>query len=418
MTALNSPIKIQYKPLPKQSLAHKSTKERVAYIGGYGAGKTYWLIHHLFKIMNLNKGVPGGLLCPSLKMAKRDVIPTLREVCAKNRIIFDYNKSDFALYFPQTKSQIWIFHGEDDGESIRGPNLGFMGINEFTLISENTYLAAMARVRHPNARRLQTFMSGTFEEYGGVYDVVTNDEDCEVIYGSSRENTYLPTSYIRSLEKSFDEEMQKQYIDGLPVRRLGKAAVRRFRRDLHLNPNANRIPDLPVWVSLDFNVDPLGAVLWNRMPLDSKVKLRAFGEIKLSPGDTPMVAKQLKEMFGNDITIFPDPAGNSRSTKGLDKSDIQILKDFGFQNIRFKRSIRSVKDCLNAVEAMFDNNEIEIHPNCKEFIKDLEQCKFKDNDFQIDKKDSKRSHWLDGFKDMVDLEFPVSKPVLSTQRQW
>lgn len=369
---------------------------------------------HLFKLANINKGTPIGLLCPTIKMAKRDVIPTLRQICLDNQIKAKINKSDSSIYLPQTDTQVWIFHGEDEGQSIRGPNLSCMLINEFTLITEATYLAAIARVRHPKAVRRQIAMSGTFEEFGGIYDLITSDKDYEIFYGSTRENKYLPDSYVKLLEATYDEEMRKQYIDGLPVRRLGKIAAKSFRRDVHIKEFERDVDD-SLWISIDFNVEPMSAVLWWASK-HKQVKLRAFDEVCLMGSDTPELAKVLNDKLRalglqqHQVTLYPDPAGNARSTKGLNRSDIEILREAGFRNINFKRRIVSVKDCMNAVNALFDLGEIEVHPKCKELIKDLEQIKWRDSGFEFDKSDSKRSHWLDGMKDMIDYEFPSIKP--------
>jgi hypothetical protein len=43
-------------------------------------------------------------------------------------------------------------------------------------------------------------------------------------------------------------------------------------------------------------------------------------------------------------------------------------------------------------------------------IADLEQIKWKDAGFEFDKSNTKRSHWLDGMKDMIDYEYPAIKP--------
>lgn len=408
-------LRIKYNPLPAQSRFHQSKADKVAFIGGYGSGKSYSLIMHMLKLANLNKGVPGGLLCPTLKMAKRDVIPTFREIARDNRIHHHYNKSESTIYLPQTKTNIWIFHGEDDGQSIKGPNLGFMLINEFTLISENTYLAALARVRHPKALHPQVAMSGTFEEFGGVYDLVTEDKTVEIINGSTRENTFLPTTYVKMLENSYDADLQKQYIDGIAVRRLGKVAAKSFRRDEHVHESAQYNPGKDLWISIDFNVEPMSAVLWSHSASD-KPKLIAFDEIGLFGSDTPELAKTIRNKLHElgrpmtSVVLFPDPAGNARSTKGLNRSDIEILREHGFQDIRYKRRIVSVKDCMNAVNNMFESSEIIINPKCRNLIADLEQIKWRDSGFEFDKSNSKRSHWLDGMKDMIDYSYATIKP--------
>lgn len=418
MTALSSPIKIKYSPLPTQTKFHQSKKSKVALIAGYGFGKTHSLVMHHFKLATMNRGCQLGLLCPTLKMAKRDVMSTFQEICRQNKIIHDYNKSDFSIYLPQTKTKTWILHGEDDGQSIRGPNLAAVLVNEFTLINEPTYLAAIARIRDPKAKFRQLAMSGTFEEFGGVYDLITNDNEFDIFYGSTRENTHLPDSYVKMLESTYDSDMQKQYIEGLPVRRLGKAVVKKFNRSKQVTDSLyfDRTKD-QLWISVDFNVTPMSAVIWGHNQNET-VKLKALESICLKDSDTPDLARLLQHKvheYGlepKDVSLFPDPAGAARKTVNASKTDMHILRDHGFTDLRYTKSIRSVKDCVNSLEAMLDRGEILIHSKCKDLIDDLEQVKWKDNGFEFDKTNSMRTHWLDGLKNMVHLQYPALKPVV------
>ena len=83
---------IEYTPLGYQKQFHDSMSPKVYLSAGFGAGKTYALVMKLFQLMNLNRGLPGGLLCPDLKMYKRDVLPTIRDISSASGIKYKYNK--------------------------------------------------------------------------------------------------------------------------------------------------------------------------------------------------------------------------------------------------------------------------------------------------------------------------------------
>lgn len=375
----------------------------------HNSGKTHSLIMEMFRTMNENPGVSGAILCPTLKMAKRDVIPTFYDIARENHIRHNYNKSSHEFYFPQTNSKVYILHGEDEGRSIRGPNLGWMLINEFTLISKETYLAALSRVRDKRAKRPVIKMSGSPEAFNWVYEefIEISPPDTTVINASSRENPYLSDGYIKMLEESYDEETRKQFIDGLFVNRNGKAALHKFDRRKHVEA-LEFDPSNEIWISMDFNIQPMAANLWYRLPdIEGELKLYCFDEINLTGrSDTDQMCQAIYTLLGHkNVVIFPDPAGDAGSTKSRGRSDIDVLKEFGFKDIRYHRSIKSVMDCLNATNRMLERGSIKIHPKCKQLISDAEQCMIKGN--SIDKKNQARTHWLDGFKDMVDYEFPV-----------
>lgn len=368
----------------------------------------------MFWLMQMNKGMPGGLVCPTIKMYKRDVLPTIREICDANGIKHSYNASDFEFHFPTTGSTIYVFHGQDHGASIRGPNLAFMLINEVTLISELTFKAAIARARLKKAKINQVAMSGTPEEFNWAYEYFMEDprEDTDLIFGDSRENSHVNESYIQMLLDSYDEQMIQQYVEGKPVNLTGKAALYKFSRRLHV-AETKKIEGAPVWVSVDFNVSPMAATLWNKVNNTGRQRgpvLRGFDEVNMKTADTYELCKAIREKTNpyDDIVVYPDPAGGGRHTSSKNlKTDIAIMKDeFGSENVKYKSQVR-VRACLNASNAFIQKGNMVVDPRCKQFIVDAEQCKMKDDVFEIDKKNPKRSHWLDGFKNMIDYEFPI-----------
>lgn len=408
---------IHYSPLPYQELFHSSDKFFDYLSAGYGAGKTYSLCMHAFKLMSDNPGLAGGLLAPTLKMFKRDVLPTFISICLENDIDYQYHKTDHYFTFPHTGTTLYVFHAEDDGQSIKGPNLAFMLINEVTLISKAAFDVALSRVRLKKAGRLQVAMSGTPEGFGWTYEYFIENPraDADVVFGDMRLNTHIAETYVKTLTETYDKNLVAQYVEGKFVNLVGNRAVYAFdRKNGILDPAVEKLPDHTIWVSMDFNVDPMSAVLWNRLGPNHKELLTAFDEIHLPNSNTPQFVKVLKEKVNpleHDVVIFPDPAGNHRDTRGV-LSDIDILRQAGFKDIRFKSRIASIRDCLNASNKLIEDKKIRINPKCKNFIADLEQCTMKPSTNEIDKSNSKRSHWLDGFKDMIDYEFPVRKPVL------
>jgi len=377
----------------------------------------------LLKLCSLNPGLPGGLLAPDLKMFKRDVLPTLREICDANNIPMRFHGTEYELHFPTTDSRIYVFHGEDKGQSIRGPNLAFGLINEVTLIDYESFTAFVGRIRLKKANLRQLAMSGTPEGFTWHYEYFIENprEDTDLIFGNTKDNIYVSDDYVKMLYDSYDGLMAQQFVEGAYINLTGRRACYAFSRQKHVNPEIVYNPDLPVWVSLDFNLYPMAATLWHRVPnlqthmrgSASPIWLRAFDEIALNSSDTDEMAQAIKDKLGEawrQCAIFPDPAGDAGSTKSKGKSDIDILKQHGFTDIRYKRSITSVRDCLNAANNLFEKGRIEVSPKCKNFIADLEQCILKQGTSLIDKSDPKRSHWLDGFKDMVDYEFPIRRP--------
>jgi len=404
---------IKYKPLSFQRRFRDSIKPKVFLSAGYGAGKTYSLCMKMIDLMYMNRPHPGGVLCPTLKMFKRDVLPTFKEILLENDIPYTYHKTDYYFYFPTFGSQIYVFHGEDHGASIRGPNLAWMAINEVTIISKDTFNAAIARVRIKEAKQRQIVMSGTPEGFNWSYEYfVENDrKDTDLIYGDVRLNTHIADDYVEMLESSYDKQLIEQYVEGKFVNFSGNQAVYAFDRKKHTG-EVKREPWCTTWVSMDFNVNPMSGVLWQYIPSKPKHRLQAFDEIKLNGSNTYEFCEILKKKIGgitDGITIYPDPAGRALTTKTRGTNDFDILKQYGFNDIKFKVKFL-VRNQLNALNNMFDKDMIFISKTCKNLIADLEQCIIKQGTTEIDKSDPKRTHWLDGLKNMVDYEFPLRRP--------
>lgn len=378
--------------------------------GGYGSGKTYTLVMKAFQLMDLNPSVPGALLAPTTKMFRRDVLPTFRQIAGENDISFRFNARDMELYFPDTDSTVYIYHAEDDGDSIAGANVGWALANEASLCSFMAIKALFARVRLKRAPFSQIFMSGTPAEFNWVYQFFIEElkKDRRIIYASSRANKHTASWYVDMLEGSYDEIARQQFVEGLFIPRTGNRFLHRFNRHKHTTDFATRVLGAPVWVNVDFNVNPMVATLMSYVP-HSKVPLRMFDEVSLAGADTYELGNVLEERIGQgwkNAVIFPDPAGAARKTSAKDLiTDIKILEDKGFRDIRYKNRL-SVKDCYFAANNIVDKNMVAVHPKCREFIADAEQVKVKDGAFEMEKKDPKRTHALDGFKNMADYMFP------------
>lgn len=409
--------RIRYRRLEHQKKFHDSRKFFDILSCGYGGGKTYSLAMKGFQLMQENFGLPGGILVPNTKMFFRDVYPTIDDICTANRIRYKFNEKKMFYYFPQTRSRVLIFHDEDKGKSIKGPNLAFMLINEIALISELGFKAAIARVRLKRAKLLQVAGSGTPEGFNWVYDffVAEPRQDADVIFADARSNIHVADIYFKMLLDSYDDKMAQMYVGGKYINLNGLAALYKFDRLIHTAEKVEPDQNGRIIAHLDFNVSPMCGTFytWNA----KKRELRGFLEIHVeddaSTENWCRKAKRELAEFGieniEDIELFPDPAGNSRSTRSQ-STDIDILEEQGFKNLKYKTRILSVRDCLNASNRFLHRENVVLdRTKCKHTIRDFEKTSIKaQGGFELDKSDPKLTHYVDGFKNMIEYEFPIS----------
>ena len=398
----------------------------LAMFGGYGSGKTQGLVFKMFQLMDENPGLPGGLVVPDKIMFGRDVYPIICQVCAESGVEFRYRSSGgrWELHFPTVNVTVYLFHGEAKGRNIRGPNLAWMLINEMTLLDVETFEAAVGRVRLKNAPFSQIAGSGTPEDFNWAYDRFIDKpmEDSSVVYADSRKNIFTAKHYVGMLVSSYDERGVQQYVEGKFVPKSGHRALHQFDRRKH----RAEISELPKttgptedWVHVDFNVYPMAATIYKYVP-ELPVKLWAYDEVNIHGATTEDLCKQLVEKIGPnwmDAKIYPDyMGGRQRHSASGGKTDLSIMRDFGFRKQNYKPKYL-VRDQMNAANAITGKGQVMWLKKCEETIRDLERVKLKPGTSELDKTDPKRTHWLDGFKNMIHVEFPVVKFYNETQTQ-
>jgi PBSX family phage terminase large subunit len=389
--------------LPAQRRFWDSKKFMPALVEGYGAGKTYVHAKRALYLSYVNAGLPGMMVSPTYKLAKRTTIHTIQEMMDRAGLNYTINKNDNEIRIKNWNGLIWWGSG-DDPNSLRGPNLAWAGIDEPFIQSEDVFDQMIARVRHPDATLSQIFLTGTPEELNwGARVCIDEPEkyDVDLITGSTRENIHLPDDYLQRLLSSYSENQIKAYVDGAFVNLTKGRVYDPFDR-VKSNDVRTDISNLPIIAGLDFNVGKLVCIIAARIGKD---RLHVFDEIVLKDSDTFEMAEVLSRKYPG-IPVYPDPAGNARHTSST-KSDHQILRDHGFMVIA-RKSHPPVKGRVNAVNGMLRNGLMTIDvAKCKELAIDLERVVWKGND--IDKRDDARTHATDALGYPTEYLWPVNR---------
>ena len=224
----------------------------------------------------------------------------------------------------------------------------------------------------------------------------------------------LPQEFIDSLKENYDENLLKAYLDGEFVNLQQGSTYYNFDRSINVRKNKYN-KNLPIRISLDFNVSPMACSLFHIYDNNSP-KVRVFDEIELHHGGgsevlTQRMVDEIKARYPNtDYIAYPDPA-NQRHTSAL-HTDHDILRQGGFK-VRVKPKAPRVVDSVNAVNKLCDKNLI-IDPKCKGLIADLEQTVNKEGTREIDKSHKERTHFTDGLRYAIDYEFPIIKPLVGS----
>lgn len=388
---------------------------------GFGGGKSYGLAMKALKLSALNKNIPGGCVVPSIADYKKDLLPIFEDILEQNRIRYQYHRTDKWFKFPWSKARMYVASAE---KSLRGPNWGWAVVNEATLIEDTRYKETIGRVRLKGTPFPQIASCGTPEGYNWLYDrfIEKPMANSRIIFGDTRNNAKnLADDYIQSLEDSYDQVMLDAYLKGLFVNMNGQRFYYAYDPHKNLSRELKRIDGEEVRVSMDFNVDPMTATLWHILPvLDANGRpvsnangpvrrAIAFEQIELRGADTNKMVDAMKarDLHPDTTTIYPDPAGNARSTQG--PSDVLILKNAGYYKIKTRSSAPHFRRRQLCVNNLLDKGHIQINPDtCPGLKKDLEAVEQDEVTFGKIKDNPKLTHFSDGMDYFADIEFPLS----------
>jgi len=420
--------KINFKRLPHQKAIIKSKAFIKALITGYGGGKTITLAHDIIKHSIIDSGIPHMAVSPSYSMAKKTIIPSIYEVleehyepALRSGKDFKYNQSDHMFYIKPWGGKIWIGSG-DTPNSLKGPNLGFAGLDEPGLMNVQVYENMIARIRHPKAKFLQLGLYGTPEGLNWLSDLCTEKKpkDFELVRGESTDNTHLPQVFIDNLYDQYDEQLVKAYIKGEFVNLASGSAYYSFSDanilQYEVVPDSSR----PLLIGMDFNYTPMCTIIAQEMYIDNKWYVVVFDELYLKNCDTDASVERLLEKYGKNYQymLYPDPACYNDSAHGSAKSDVKLIRNaferYGISSDGYIVPPRCAhpkrKDRLNSANKMFKNAKgvirLLITKSCKNLINDLRKATMEEY-LNANFKDPMIGHISDAMGYMIERRYPI-----------
>lgn len=192
-----------------------------------------------------------------------------------------------------------------------------------------------------------------------------------------------------------------------PLSAIGKGRVyRAFDRGRNLAEVADSGGEL--LVGMDFNVDPMSAVIGVR----AGDQLHQIDEIELMDSGTAEMAAEIKRRYpGRKAVVFPDPSGRGRRTSApVGQTDFTILRAAGFRVVA-PSSAPPVVDRINQVNLLCGEPGAQpryfVHPRCRKTIAALERHTYKPGTSQPDKGKG-YDHITDALGYLVHGEFPLA----------
>lgn len=334
---------------------------------------------------------------------------------------FDINKTDKTFTHRGNGNQI-LCKGLDEPEKIKSiKGITGMWVEEATEFSSDEIDQLNLRIRGQLDNYIQYILSFNpiSEDNEIVKKFVTSTfHGATVVHTTYKDNSYLTAEDIAQIEglKEKNPLYYDVYCLGIPgvVDKSGKFLYS-FNPKNQVVKGLQYEPNLPLWASFDFNIDPMTVTIAQRINMR---QLNCLQTIQLNDSDIYAVCDRIQADYpGKHLVVTGDASGNNRTgvVRGK-KSYWQVIKEeLKLRDVDMK--VRSINLGLiesrvlcNAVnqscDIFFDED------NCKQLINDCKYGKVDDKGVLIKDRKKQKMDFLDNLRYLVDANFPdyLNKP--------
>jgi hypothetical protein len=312
--------------------------------------------------------------------------------------------------------------GADNYDSLRGVGLDFIVLDEFADISPEAWFETLRPTLSDKQGR--ALFIGTPKGIGNwSYELYQNTQEDPKTWKSFSYTTLdggnVTPEEVEAARRDLDERTFRQEYMATFETFSGRIYYA-FDRAVNVQPYTYATTPDVIYVGMDFNIDPMSAVIAVRQGDD----LHIIDEVRIFGSNTQEAVDEIKNRYPRSkVWIYPDPAGSQRKTSAGGITDITILSNSGFI-VKAPRSHTPVRDRINAVNSrLCDSTGIRhlfIDPKCKYTIEGLERQVYKEGSSQPDKEGG-YDHMNDAIGYMVDYLFPVRRdidPDLTRPQRW
>lgn len=205
-TTISKPRRLQVPTStdPQRQFWMSDARNRL-FVGGLGSGKTYAGVVELLRQPQHSTGM---VIAPTYPMLRDATLRTFLELARD--LIVEFWRSEMKAKLSDGKTI--LFRSAEHPDRLRGPNLGWFWLDEAAMMSKDVWLIMIGRLREQPGR---AWVTTTPRGKNWLYDTFHQDNsDYAITHSSTRDNVFLPSEFVRSLEQSYTSEWQQQEIEG------------------------------------------------------------------------------------------------------------------------------------------------------------------------------------------------------------
>ena len=402
--------------------ATNGDKRVILFGGAIRGGKTYWLLLTLTSLCLAYPNSRWVVIRKTLPDLKRTTFPTFKAIMSDgvDKYIKNWNRDNVVTF--NNNSQL-IFMGEsyDDDKELnrfRGLEINGAGLDEVNELQEVTFYKVQERIGswnkaigqppivclatcNPSQNWVKTLI---YERY--KFGTLPNK--WAFIPSKITDNPHIPVEYLEAL-KELPPIQYKRFVDGDwdVMDNVANPFLYEWNDDKHIDDSIKHNPNLPTFISVDFNVSPLCALVIQHVGSETYI----VDEIKIEKGsiDAFCDAVEAYNIPSGMLRITGDAMGHGRSIQQRDNSSAYTLikRKFklGDSQIMIPANPRISNSRIDSNTALKKLNIKVNSVNCKGFIFDAKQvqCDADGSLIKTNRKNlSERADFLDCFRYFVN----------------
>ena len=165
----------------------------------------------MLEILRMPAGSTGMVVAPTFRMLHDSTLATFLELTRQGNVLRTFNKTDMTAQLVNGTNI--LFRSADEPDRLRGVNLGWFVLDEGALCTRETWLILLARLRESPGR---AWICTTPRGFDWLFETFAKSEspDYAMIRSSTRDNTFLPASFIERLQSQYTSQWARQEIEG------------------------------------------------------------------------------------------------------------------------------------------------------------------------------------------------------------
>jgi hypothetical protein len=395
---------------PAQGEVFSATNRFRVLVAGRRFGKSYLACIELLKAALERPGENFFYCAPTYRMAKDIAWKTLKKIIP-NSLIAVKNESELRM---ELINEATIeLKGTENASALRGRSLSGVVLDEAAFMESEVWFEVL-RPALADKQGWALFIStpeGTASWFYDLWCYVEEDTtgDWQRWCFTTIEGGNVPQHEVEAARAQLDPRTFRQEFEASFENLSGLVAI--SFADANISKDIRDLPVLPLYLGVDFNVDPMTGICAVR----KGDELWVFDEIVMTGGATTWdFADEVISRYGLERRIIacPDPTGGARKTQGVGVTDHTILRKSGF-NVSSPRNPWKIRDKITAVNtALYDANGVrrcKIHPRCKELIKSLRTLTYTPGT-GLPNKNLGVDHAFDAFGYLCLQTFNLAKP--------